>query len=226
MCGRIVQKSGPMDYVERIDTNWATIFDDPVGPRYNVAPGTRPITAHRLIDGTEQMMRLPWGYQPNNSKHFMVNAKLETIQKNGWPWKMLIGRGRILVPADGWYEWKPLSDDPKPPKQPYYIHGDGPLFFAALTAWRPGDEMDKAHGFAIATNDSRGGMVDVHDRRPIALPADLAREWIDPGLPVDEAKALLNEGLPETAFTWHPVRQEVGSSKYELPDAIEPVLTL
>lgn len=225
MCGRIVQKSGPQDYVERIFTNLGRIFDDPVGPRYNVAPGTRPLTIHRL-DGAEQMMRLPWGYQPHNSKHFMVNAKLEAILKNGWPWKMLIGRGRILVPADGWFEWMALDDSPKPPKQPYFIHSDAPLFLPALSAWKPGDELDKVHGFAIVTNAATGHLKHIHDRRPIALPADLARQWIDPDLPVEEAKALLNEGLPETAFTWHPVRQEVGSSKYELPDAIEPVLAL
>ena len=45
MCGRIVQKSGPMDYVERIFPNQHQIFTDSAGPRYNVPPGTRP---HRL----------------------------------------------------------------------------------------------------------------------------------------------------------------------------------
>lgn len=62
----------------------------------------------------------------------MVNAKLETILKNGWPWRFLIGAGRILVPADGWHKW---PEQPDGTKQPYYIHGDSPLFFAALTAW-------------------------------------------------------------------------------------------
>ena len=59
MCGRIVQKSAPSDYVERIFTNLGRIFDDPGGPRYNVAPGTRPITLHRLIEGREELTRLP-----------------------------------------------------------------------------------------------------------------------------------------------------------------------
>jgi len=223
MCGRIVQKSGPMDYVERIFTNWGRVFADVAGPLYNIPPGTRPLTMHRLANGADDMMRLPWGYQGGGSRYFMSNAKLETIQRNGWPWIMMIGTGRILVPADGWYEWMPLADGPKAPTQPYYIHGDGPLYFAALTAWRPGAELDKAHGFAIVTNDAQGGLVDVHDRRPVALPAELARQWIDPDLPATEAKALLLEGLPETAFFWHPVRQEVGNSKYQMPDAIEPV---
>ncbi|KDD39404.1 hypothetical protein L527_2113 [Bordetella bronchiseptica MBORD839] len=37
------------------------------------------------------------------------------------------------------------------------------------------------------------------------------------------AKEILRAGLPETAFSWHPVRQEVGSSKYQMPDAIDPI---
>lgn len=84
------------------------------------------------------------------------------------------------MPADGWYEWAKLEDGTK---QPYYIHGDGPLYFAALTAWEPGAELDAAHGFAIVTNDAKGGMVDVHDRRPVALPADLAIHWMGPNFP-------------------------------------------
>ena len=42
MCGRIVQKSGPLDYVERIFTNQSQIFADPAGPRFNIPPGHAP----------------------------------------------------------------------------------------------------------------------------------------------------------------------------------------
>lgn len=224
MCGRIVQKSGPLDYVERIFPNLRRVFDDPAGPRYNIPAGTRPLTMHRLA-GDFELERLHWGWRPHNSKYLMSNARLDKILANSWPWKLLTARGRILVPADGWYEWKPLDDSPKPPKQPYYIHAkdDAPLYFAALSAWRAGAEKDAAHGFAIVTNDAAGGMVDVHDRRPVALPPDLAMHWMDPDFPTAQAIALLSEGLPETAFTWHPVCQEVGNSKYQMPDAIDPI---
>lgn len=224
MCGRIVQKSGPLDYVERIFPNLRRVFDDPAGPRYNIPPGTRPLTMHRLA-GDFNVDRQWWTWRPSGSKYAMNCARLDKILGNKWPWKMLTGRGRILVPADGWYEWMPLGDGPKPPKQPYYIHAtdNAPLFFAALSDWRPGAEKDEAHGFAIVTNDAAGGMVDVHDRRPVALPSDLAQQWLDTEFPTAEAVALLADGLPETAFSWHPVRQEVGNSKYQLPDSIDPI---
>ena len=180
MCGRIVQKSGPLDYVERIFPNVHKIFSDPAGPRYNIPPGTRPLTMHRLA-GEFELDRQWWTWRPSGSKYAMNCARLDKIVAGKWPWKMLTGHGRILVPADGWYEWKALTDEPKPPKQPYYIHAadNTPLFFAALSNWRAGAEKDEAHGFAIVTDDSAGGMVDVHDRRPVALPADLAIHWLD-----------------------------------------------
>lgn len=121
MCGRIVQKSGSMDYVERLFPNPRRIFSDPAGPDYNIPPGKQPLAMHQLA-GEFEVERLPWGWRPTTSKYLMSNARLDKILAGAWPWKMLIGRGRILVPADGWYEWKPLGDGPKPPKQPYFIH--------------------------------------------------------------------------------------------------------
>ncbi|WP_269321382.1 SOS response-associated peptidase family protein [Bordetella petrii] len=123
-------------------------------------------------------------------------------------------------------EWKSLDGHgPKPEKQPFYIHAkdDSPLFFAALSNWRPGAEKDEAHGFAIVTNDAAVGMIDVHDRRPVTLPPDIALQWLDFELPAPQAIGLLEQGLPETHFTWHPVKKAVGNSRYELPDAIDPV---
>ncbi|WP_233639542.1 SOS response-associated peptidase family protein [Achromobacter xylosoxidans] len=73
MCGRIVQKSGPLDYVERIFPNPRRVFDDPAGPLYNIPPGTRPLTMHRLA-GDFELERLHWGWRPHNSKYFMPSA--------------------------------------------------------------------------------------------------------------------------------------------------------
>ena len=64
MCGRIVQKSGPLDYVERIFPNVHKIFSDPA--RYNIPPGTRPLTMHRLA-GEFELDRQWWTWRPSGS---------------------------------------------------------------------------------------------------------------------------------------------------------------
>lgn len=224
MCGRIVQKSGPEDYVERLFPNMRRIFADSVGPQYNIPPGTRPLTMHRLA-GDFDVDRQYWTWKPAQSKYKMNCARLDKILVNAWPWKMLTAHGRILIPVDGWYEWQKLGDESNAPKQPYYIHAESgmPLFFAGVSAWRPGDLNDEAHGFAIITDDALHGMIDVHGRRPVALAPDLAKQWIDPELPVARAVDLLRHCLPETDFRWHTVRLEVGNTAYKLPDAIAPI---
>lgn len=221
MCGRIVQKSGPMDYMETLWPNLHRILTDSAGPQYNVSPGTKPLTLHRLT-GTEDISRLPWGYKRSDSKHFMINAKLETILKNGWPWRFFVGTGRILVPVDGWYEWAAPTETNT---QPYYIHDNAnrPLMLAALTAWQPAAAFDAAHGFAIVTDDAKGGMLDIHDRRPVILSPDLAREWVNPETSVERAREILSAGMAEAALTWYAVKAEVGNSKYQMPDAIDPL---
>jgi putative SOS response-associated peptidase YedK len=95
-----------------------------------------------------------------------------------------------------------------------------------LSKWRgctAGAEPDAEHGMAIVTDDSAGGMIDIHDRRPVALTPEAARAWADPSTPLATAREVLAAALPEEAFEWHPVRKEVGNSRYEIPDAIDPV---
>ncbi|ARP87578.1 SOS response-associated peptidase [Bordetella genomosp. 9] len=230
MCGRIVQKGNLDDYLERVirAPRADEIFPpDPVGPKYNVPPGVRILAIHRLGgDGSKQVERIFWGYKPAGAKvPLMSNARLETITAGKWPWAALMkAGGRVLVPADGWYEWKRLTPDPKGPKQPHFIRAvnDDPLYFPALTAWRPGKEHGPEHGIAIVTNDAKGGLIDVHDRRPIVLAPELAQEWMDPATTPLCARDLLMGGLPEAAFRWYPVKQAVGNSRYERPDATDP----
>lgn len=83
-------------------------------------------------------------------------------------------------------------------KPPWFIsaHDAQPIYMAGITAWQPGREMLAENGFAIITDDSAGGIVDIHDRRPIALTPEYAAAWIDPELPVGAALELLSTPRP------------------------------
>lgn len=222
MCRRIVQQSDPMDYMTPFLPRLDRIITDPIGPRFNVWPGSRPLTLH-CLDGSEELERQHWGYRPPGSLRKLACAPLNRVLAGARPWGALAVHGRILVPADGWYEWSKTKEKSRLSRQPYYIHLDRPLFFAGLSGWRPGEKKDDEHGFAIVTNDTLRGVVDASERRPVVLPVALAKHWIDPDFPALHALGLLREGLPETAFTWHPVRREVSHWKYALPDAIAPI---
>lgn len=221
MCGRFSQREQSDIYAARL--NWTAASDDNDRLRHNVPPGTRPLVLHRLGDGSEQTECLFWGYKPpwpGYKRGPASNARLDTVLKGSRFWKPLLNK-RIIVPADGWYEWTGEKGE----KQPWYINPkDGkPILMAGITAWEPGKEVLAETGFAIVTDDSAGGMVDIHDRRPMCLTVDDALAWLDPELPIDDALGLLSTPRPESAFQWWEVTRAIGSSKYQMPDASEPV---
>ncbi|SDI25569.1 SOS response associated peptidase (SRAP) [Pseudomonas benzenivorans] len=106
--------------------------------------------------------------------------------------------------------------DPKH-KQPYFIRlrGGEPMFFAAFGQLpHAGSEVREDDGFVIITADALGGMLDIHDRRPVVLPADLARDWIDPNTASQRAEQIVRElCLPSEEFEWYPVNKAVGNVK-------------
>lgn len=221
MCGRIRQAADGEQYMETMNWNPRTILDDDKRPRYNVPPGARPVTLHRLGDGSEQVERMFWGYKPPWYKRGPAsNARLDTVLKGSPFWKPLLTR-RIVVPAEGWYEWTGA----KGVKQPWFINPkDGlPILMAGIAAWNPDAEMDAAHGFAIVTDDSAGGMVDIHDRRPVTLTPDDALAWVDPETSIEDALELLSTPRPESAFQWWQVTPAMGNSRYQLADASKPL---
>ncbi len=62
------------------------------------------------------------------------------------------------------------------------------------------------------TADAQGGMIDVHDRRPVVLSPELARDWLSPDLTKDRAKEIARDcGQPAEDFEWYPVTKDVGN---------------
>lgn len=221
MCGRIKQTRDLSEYEDRVFPNQHTILDVADGLKHNVPPGTRPIVLHRLGSGEPQANRLFWGYKPPWYKRGPAsNARLDTILKRSPFWRPIVSR-RIIVPADGWYEWTGEKGD----KQPWFISAkdEHPILMAGITAWEPGKEVLAETGFAIITDDAAGGMVDIHDRRPVCLTPGDAQYWIDTEISVGAALELLSTPRPESAFQWWPVTRAVGNSRYQLQDAAAPI---
>ncbi|MCY0387927.1 SOS response-associated peptidase family protein [Robbsia sp. Bb-Pol-6] len=89
-----------------------------------------------------------------------------------------------------------------------------PLFFAGLSNVRLNSDHPLPEGtydgFVIVTDASSGGMVDVHDRRPLAFRADEAQEWLDPSIDFERASHLANNAVTRSdAFTWFRVSTDV-----------------
>ncbi|MFU3821056.1 SOS response-associated peptidase [Pseudomonas aeruginosa] len=223
MCGRLSQYSGLHEFVSVL--NLPNILTNLVGEqpqRYNVAPSTQ-VTTLRLEGDALVAQAIRWGWRPfwARDRAAPINARAEKIAHGRFfsaAWKH-----RALTPVSGWFEW---VDGGEGRKQPFHIqHADcSPILCAAIGQF-PGldDEQDERHGFVIITADSAGGMVDIHDRRPVVLSPNLAREWLDPATPPERAEQIvLLHGEPSEAFTWYAVDPAVGNVRNQGAHLIEP----
>lgn len=125
--------------------------------------------------------------------------------------KPLWQHGRAIVFADGWFEWKNEDNH----KQPYFIHraDDQPIFMAAIGS-KPFERGDETEGFLIVTAAADKGLVDIHDRRPLVLSPEAAREWMRQDIVGKEAgKIAVEEAVPAAQFIWHAVSRTYRSQR-------------
>jgi putative SOS response-associated peptidase YedK len=193
MCGRYASTKSASDVAQEFRAIDRTGDEDP-GPDHNVAP-TKPVLAvvqrhPRGADGrtdrarTERTVRvLRWGLVPYWAKDpsgaaKMINARAETaVEKPSY--RAAMAARRCLLPADGWYEWKPGGGS----RQPYYVHGgDGAsLAMAGLWEfWRSADGQSSLLSAAVLTTAAVGPLADIHHRMPLLLSRDAWDDWLDP----------------------------------------------
>lgn len=225
ICGRFEQSD-----ISRLirDFTWTTeiLNRSTAQASWNVAPTTmRPVMHTEGDDPRLIVSDRHWGYQAIWAKGKVpvaINTRLEKITNRYW--SKLLKEGRGIVPAEGWYEWTGEKGN----KQPWHIHRKDhePLYFAAL-GWfgeaHDGDLHTPSAGFTIVTADAQGGMVDVHDRRPVVFNAQDAALWLDPGLPDEQAEELARSALGHEFFEWHPVTKAVGNVRSQGPELARPV---
>jgi putative SOS response-associated peptidase YedK len=99
-----------------------------------------------------------------------------------------------------------------------------PLFLLALANFGSFVENRAEAGFVLVTDDASGGMLDIHDRRPVVLEARDAELWLDPALPAEQALELArNAAVAADAFDWHKVGTRVNNAGADGPQITWPL---
>lgn len=107
--------------------------------------------------------------------------------------------GRGLMVADGWYGWK--KDPKRNQANCIRLAYKDYVFFTAIGQIQPATlEPRKENRFVITTAPSNAGMIDIHDRRPVVLPPDFRRGWVDPELSEDRTGEI---GRKEALWSTH-----------------------
>ena len=225
MCGRLSQYSGIHDFVTALSMPNALVNSTGEQPfeRYNAAPTAQLALFHQEGQFLHADM-VRWGWRPHWAKDRAapINARVEKVAHG--PFFRAIWPHRAICPVDNWFEWVDAGDATR---QPWLIRrrDGGPIFCAAIGHFPVGGAAPRDDdGFVIITADSAGGLLDIHDRRPVVLSAELAREWLDPATPKERAEQMvLLQGEGSDAFQWHKVAKAVGNTRNQQADLIDEI---
>jgi putative SOS response-associated peptidase YedK len=239
MCGRFVSSSNPDKIAEYFDAS----FDaEPIPANFNVAP-TNDVYGVVAVPGSEgeqrEVQAFHWGLVPSWAKDVkisskMINARGETVAEKP-AFKSSFLKHRMIIPMDGFYEWKQgsatgaVTKAGKPVKQPYFIHqaNGEPLAVAGVWAvWRDrsqGPDAPWLHSCAVVTTSANDTMSTIHDRMPVMLPQSAWAAWLDPdNHDADRLKELIVPA-PNDLLEMHPVSTDVNNVRNKDPHLVEPI---
>ncbi len=222
MCGRFTLTVDPAQLKMFLDLNDVPID---LSPRYNIAP-TQPVAVvTNPIDRKVQIFQ--WGLIPSWSKDpsigsRLINARAETLEEKPTfrgPFK----RHRCLVLADGFYEWKKVSENGKEVKQPYFIRlkNDQPFALAGLWDHWTAPNGDERLTCTIITTTPNELMAEIHDRMPVILTGEAMWDWLDPQASPIALHALL-QPFPAKEMKAYPISKLVNKPENDRAEVIEP----
>lgn len=225
MCGRSSLTKTEKELEARFN---ATFYSDDLErynplPNYNMAPSQMlPVI---IMQDKEHIQLYRWGLIPFWAKdekigYSMINARVETLNEKP-SFRNLIAKNRCLVPMDGFYEWTGEGKD----KQPYRIIAkDQEVFCCAglFDTWKSPDGKI-VHSYTIITLPANEFMLNLHDRMPAMLSAEMEKLWLDPAV---GSKDVLSMIIPYDSdkMDAYPVSRKVGNVREtgaELIDKIE-----
>lgn len=148
--------------------------------------------------------------------HSTINARSETAASKPAS-RDAFRKRRVLVPADGFFEWRRDGKE----KQPYLIRlkGGGLFVFAGLwSTWRSPDG-DDIISYTIMTTDPNELCAQIHNCMPVILPRSNHERWLDPN---EEGSELLKP-FPANGMEAYPADKRVGHVRNNDAELIEPL---
>jgi putative SOS response-associated peptidase YedK len=231
MCGRFTQR--PTSEIAAIFAAEDRLDD--IGAHFNVAPTQRIAVVVEHRDNERAVVGYRWGVVPPWTDRNVraptgwFNARSESVAVRR-AFRGLLAKHRLIVPADGFYEWR---RGPDLARQPYYIRRvDGrPLALAGLWAsWHHPEspkQADPLRSATILTTVPNALLSQVHSRMPVILSELAWDQWLDPRL-TDVTNLLpLLRPAPDDLLEAIPVGPLVNSARNqgrELVEAVGPAL--
>jgi putative SOS response-associated peptidase YedK len=231
MCGRFTQR--PTSEIAAIFAAADRLNDG--GAHFNVAPTQRIAVVVERADNERAVVGYRWGLVPfwtdrKVKAPAMFNARADTVTVRP-AFRGLLAKHRLIVPADGFYEWR---RGPDLAKQPYYIRRtDGrPLALAGLWAsWRDPEspQGEPLRSATILTTGPNALLGQIHNRMPVILSELDWDRWLDPTVTDPVAFGPLLQPAADDLLEAIPIGPLVNSARNqgaELIEAVGPALVV
>jgi putative SOS response-associated peptidase YedK len=222
MCGRYTYVD-PYRVAEAMKRDFGVVIESEI-PRYNVAPSQMIPVIRGETTGGFAVARMKWGLVPfweksPKPKLTPINARSE--EAFGKPmFRQALQRRRAVLPCDGFFEWKPEAVGVK---TPFHIKLVGGAPFVIAGMFEEAYELRPNPTCALLTVGPNELMAPIHNRMPVILDAEAAREWLKPGLISAEAMAALCRPYPAERMVAYPVSTIVNNVRNNVPECVVPL---
>jgi len=203
MCGRYRRKSDKQRIADAFEVS-AGLDEIDLAPEDDIAPGSVQPVVSITPEGERRIELMRWGLKLPH--RLLFNARSEGIETSKF-WRDAFLTGRIIVPADGIFEWKEMPKGQKKPKYEFTLSGQEPFGMAGVWKLWKNPKIDRwERTFAILTGEPNELMAPIHDRMTTFLePRDYA-EYLEPTkrppvhllrvLDADAMRSMLIENIP------------------------------
>jgi putative SOS response-associated peptidase YedK len=216
MCGRYALTSSPAVIAERFHLLWTPEIE----PHYNIAPSQTVPVVRETGQGRELALLkwglIPWWAEDAHIGAKLVNARADTLA-NKPAFRDAYRRRHCLVPADAFYEWKPVEGR----RQPYCIRMRDQGLFGMAGLWErwkdPSGQV--VESCTIVTVDANSLVAPLHDRMPLILTPSDYDAWLAAGT------SAVPPAIPAEEMVAYPVSPLVSNAKNDVPACLVPIDT-
>ncbi len=219
MCGRFVRHSTLHELAKEFN---AEEPDFELPPGYNIAPSYDIVII--VKDTKKQLAKCRWGFIPSWSKdpkiaYKMINARAESVTEKP-SFKGAFKSKRILIAADGFYEWQKKGKT----KTPVYIRlkSGKPFGFAGLFNIWTSTDGTQICTCTIITTEANSLLEPVHNRMPVIIGKDDQDQWLNPGNKDSKKLQALLQPFRSEDMDYYGVSALVNSPSHNSPDCIKP----
>lgn len=218
MCGRYTLVKKADEIAKRFKVDVGNTYK----PRFNAAP--TQLLPVITADSPNGLSWFYWGLIPSWSKDKsistkLINARAETLSEKA-SFRTALQKRRCIIPADGFYEWKPVS---KKGKVPYRITLLNEELFAFAGLWEEyeDDEGDTVHTFTIVTTEANSTLQSIHERMPVILTPENEGIWLDKNSDPAHLQEILKP-YSRDATRFYTVSAKVNHATTDEPGLISP----